>query len=155
MYLPIDPQLEAIKESIRTAVMERDVFIAVVFFMLEAVLLAWLLPKLLDKRAEQREERRRLPTRRIAPKGSSIPYAISFGLPHRCTVRYSLPTVSRGRKTCSIRPSKSWANLMNTSTPRPNASSSCPAESLSLMFQRRARSSQIRTKRLRLRIRDD
>jgi hypothetical protein len=66
MYLPIDPQLEAIKESIRTAVMERDVFIAVIFFALEAVLLAWLLPKLLDKRAERREERRRLPTRRIA-----------------------------------------------------------------------------------------
>lgn len=46
--------------------MERDVLIALIFFVLEAVLLAWLLPKILDKRAEQREERRRLPTRRIA-----------------------------------------------------------------------------------------
>jgi hypothetical protein len=67
MQLPIDPQqLEAIKQSIRSAVMERDVFIAVIFFVLEAVLLVWLLPRYIDSRAEEREERRRSPTRRIA-----------------------------------------------------------------------------------------
>ena len=53
-------------ESVRSAVMERDVFVAVVFFALEAVLLVWPLPRFLDKLTEKREERRRLPTRKIA-----------------------------------------------------------------------------------------
>jgi len=67
MYLPNDPQqLEAVRESIRRAVMERDVYVALVFFLLEAILLAWLLPWFLDPRAEKREESRRVPTRRIA-----------------------------------------------------------------------------------------
>jgi hypothetical protein len=62
MYLSIDPQLEAIKGAIR----EHDFRLALFFFVLEAVLLVWLLPTFLDKRAEQREERRRAPARGIA-----------------------------------------------------------------------------------------
>lgn len=67
MHLPVDPQqLEAIKESIKSAVFERDVFIAVIFFVLEAFLLVWLLPKYIDAKAQDREELRRVPTRQIA-----------------------------------------------------------------------------------------
>jgi hypothetical protein len=62
MYLSIYPHLEVIREFVR----QRDFLIALSFFMLEAVVLVWLLPKFLDNRAEQREEHRRLPSRQIA-----------------------------------------------------------------------------------------
>jgi hypothetical protein len=58
MSLPIDPQLEAIKEVIR----EHDFRLALFFFVLEAVLLVWLLPKIL----EMYTDRKRVPARRIA-----------------------------------------------------------------------------------------
>jgi hypothetical protein len=58
MTLPFDPQIEAIKAVIR----EHDFRLALFFFVLEAVLLVWLLPKIL----EMHTDRKRVPARRIA-----------------------------------------------------------------------------------------